>query len=508
MHARSKLLLQLGLILLIALSVLVGLNLILDRYLVAHEVKTKTRLIKQSTSQALEQGFYKPVSNSLNFIKEWGANGVLKLDTTQQTVHKIQPFFNQFAPFESFYFASNSNRLIVRIEDNISGEGQILQYDQDASDSVGDKYNLLDRVLSGANLTPDTSGYFIYADKDWKPGEPLKLLASVRWDEPNDTSVKYLAGFEIAFDEILNIISFNDIESQFIAFMFSVDPHSLNPIYSISSKPDSALPDSLNQLLINQSLGLFKQSASKNDEYVRLKYAQKKYYVSFVPARSHRSVIWFGIIHSEDSLTAGLKNYKLVKTVLNGLFALFILFMAFRLYRIYKRNYLQKQIDPEGHLMADVMEDIAKGEQEQIEFKSTMRMNLQTGKTGKEIELAWAKAVVAFLNTRGGKLLVGVADNGDILGLDADRFENEDRCRLHFKNILQQHIGLEFSQYVHLDLVAIDGKTIAYVSCQPSSTPVFLRDKSDEIFYIRSGPSSVKLSTREVLDYLENRKQE
>lgn len=38
------------------------------------------------------------------------------------------------------------------------------------------------------------------------------------------------------------------------------------------------------------------------------------------------------------------------------------------------------------------------------------------------IRIAWLKAVVAFMNTDGGTLLIGVSDDGAIKGLDADNF--------------------------------------------------------------------------------------
>ena len=86
-------------------------------------------------------------------------------------------------------------------------------------------------------------------------------------------------------------------------------------------------------------------------------------------------------------------------------------------------------------------EIIKNGESNTLEFKSTMRMNLNTNQPGKEIELAWLKAATAFMNSDGGILLLGVNDRGDIVGLEPDKFENEDKCLLHFKNLINQHIG-------------------------------------------------------------------
>ncbi|MGB5809934.1 MAG: ATP-binding protein, partial [Polyangiales bacterium] len=147
-----------------------------------------------------------------------------------------------------------------------------------------------------------------------------------------------------------------------------------------------------------------------------------------------------------------------------------------------------------------------KGEGATLEFKSTVRRNLKTGKNGKEIELAWLKAVVAFMNSDGGTVVIGVADDGSVCGTEADEFENDDRCRLHLKNLVNQHIGAEFSRLVRLQVQSVDGNRVVIVECERSPKPVFLRWHDKDAFYIRSGPSSVELSSRQVLEYVDQRR--
>ncbi len=134
-----------------------------------------------------------------------------------------------------------------------------------------------------------------------------------------------------------------------------------------------------------------------------------------------------------------------------------------------------------------------------------MRTNLKTGKTGKEIEIAWLKTVAAFMNSDGGILLIGVDDSGKILGIDADNFANEDKCRLHFKNLLNTHIGAEFTRFIHLKIVTIQGHTVLIVECERVRRPVFLTMRKQEDFFIRSGPSSMKLSMSQMVKYLSER---
>ena len=83
---------------------------------------------------------------------------------------------------------------------------------------------------------------------------------------------------------------------------------------------------------------------------------------------------------------------------------------------------------PSGRIRGKGTGLIRYGESPNLEFKSTLRTNLKTGKAGKEIELAWLKSVVGFLNTDGGVLLIGVNDGGEVVSIAADQFENDDKC--------------------------------------------------------------------------------
>ena len=149
---------------------------------------------------------------------------------------------------------------------------------------------------------------------------------------------------------------------------------------------------------------------------------------------------------------------------------------------------------------------ISSGESDRVEFKSTLRWNLKSDRAEKVIEKSWLKTVVAFLNTDGGVLLIGVADAGDILGTDADRFDSDDKYLLHVNNRIREHIGLEFVGFINFQLVPVEGHKVLLIQCQPSPSPVFLKIGKDEDFYVRVGPGNRRLSTSEVLNYVTNRK--
>jgi len=155
----------------------------------------------------------------------------------------------------------------------------------------------------------------------------------------------------------------------------------------------------------------------------------------------------------------------------------------------------------------DLFSLIKKGESSKLEFKSSMRWNFTANSIDERVEIEWLKTIIAFMNTEGGILLIGVRDNKTINGIEYDKFPNEDKCLLHFTDMIKKYIGLEFSKFIKNELIPISGKKVLYVECEESKEPAFLkRGKEGEEFYIRVGPSTRKLPMSKMLNYLKNKK--
>ena len=152
---------------------------------------------------------------------------------------------------------------------------------------------------------------------------------------------------------------------------------------------------------------------------------------------------------------------------------------------------------------ADYIRDlIKKGENEALEFKSTLRTNLHTKKIDKKMEHAVMKSITSFLNTDGGTLLVGVLDDGNVSGVEVDSFSDTDNFYRHFTNLVKDHIGPEYLPYIKSNVVPIEDKTILKVDCSSSDKEVFLKSDNLEEFYIRAGASSVRLEGSKLIDYV------
>ncbi len=148
---------------------------------------------------------------------------------------------------------------------------------------------------------------------------------------------------------------------------------------------------------------------------------------------------------------------------------------------------------------------IAHGENEQVEFKSTLRKNLKTGAKDPAMELAVLKTVAAFLNGRGGTLLIGVQDDGGISGIGPDEFAGPDKYLLHFSRLLDGRIGTHVNQYIHYDLVRIGEEYVLRVDCDPSAHPAFVKDGVLEYFFVRNGPSTINYTLSQAFAYIRER---
>ena len=148
---------------------------------------------------------------------------------------------------------------------------------------------------------------------------------------------------------------------------------------------------------------------------------------------------------------------------------------------------------------------IEQGESESVEFKSTLRISLHSGKKDKRVEMAVLKTLAAFLNTHGGRLFIGVSDDGTTVGIDADGFLNEDKMARHFVNIVNSRMGPQAMTSIHIHFEDRDEFRVLVARCERSSNPIFVKNDNDEEFYVRMGPSTQKLSQSEAHRFIKSR---
>lgn len=146
---------------------------------------------------------------------------------------------------------------------------------------------------------------------------------------------------------------------------------------------------------------------------------------------------------------------------------------------------------------------IREGESKTLEFKETLSKNIKTNQKDKEMERMVLKTITAFLNTAGGSLLIGVSDNGDVIGIKNDFFENNDNYLKHLHNLIRDQIGEQFFPLIDYQIINVNSIKILKVDCKKSKIPVYL-GKKDEEFYIRSNPATDKLTGKRLVEYIKN----
>lgn len=164
-----------------------------------------------------------------------------------------------------------------------------------------------------------------------------------------------------------------------------------------------------------------------------------------------------------------------------------------------------KQVEGAPDSRFSLSDIIANGESSEVEFKSTLRLNLHTGSRDPRIELAALKTIAGFLNSNGGILTIGVTDDGTPLGINTDGFENEDKMYLHLVNLIKNRIGPSIMQFVHGRFEDYDDCRVMVIECFKAKSPVFVKDENLERFYIRTGPSTTELSASQTQEYIKQK---
>ena len=118
---------------------------------------------------------------------------------------------------------------------------------------------------------------------------------------------------------------------------------------------------------------------------------------------------------------------------------------------------------------------------------------MKEGTLNKKLEEVILKTVAAFANSQGGTLLVGVADDGEVLGLEPDYNSlggvDRDKFELHLRNLMNQQFGTGFvTSKVVIKFHEVDEKDVYQIEVSPAKDPVIvtIKDKngqSAELFY-------------------------
>jgi len=231
---------------------------------------------------------------------------------------------------------------------------------------------------------------------------------------------------------------------------------------------DRLFPDAIEEDLVNDEHIQLQAGANNLDNF---KVGFDTTYLSAIASRLDRNEKVAAQLLDDDELRAAL--------------------VAEYLPRIYARARVARQRTcPIGDLVGADREDA------HLEYKSTLRWDIhgESAKTGIP-EKGVIKTIAGFLNSEhGGTLLIGVADDGSIYGLEADyatfskrgQRGDHDLFGQHLQNLLVGRLGDAAASLVGWEFHTIDGDDICRVSVEPADFPVYQGTGDDDrIFWWR-----------------------
>lgn len=102
------------------------------------------------------------------------------------------------------------------------------------------------------------------------------------------------------------------------------------------------------------------------------------------------------------------------------------------------------------------------------------------------------KEIVAFANSEGGTIYIGVSDDGKVVGV-----EDSDKCGLQVSSMVRDNIKPDLSMFVSYRTLNFDGKEVLSIDVERGTNrPYYLANKGlrPEGVYIRHGFSSIPAS--------------
>lgn len=106
-------------------------------------------------------------------------------------------------------------------------------------------------------------------------------------------------------------------------------------------------------------------------------------------------------------------------------------------------------------------------------------------------------------------MLIGVADDGSIVGREHDyktlRKKDRDGFELLLTQLVTNGLGGDVCTLLHAVFQEIDGRDVCRVLIERSERPVYVQHDTKSQYFVRTGNSTRELDTKEALDHIASR---
>jgi hypothetical protein len=153
---------------------------------------------------------------------------------------------------------------------------------------------------------------------------------------------------------------------------------------------------------------------------------------------------------------------------------------------------------------------LCKDEGQYLEFKSTLRYDLERKCVNAGLEFAVLKTICGFMNSEGGDLIIGVTDKRDVIGLENDyktlKMPNRDGFQNKLVTLISTCIGDVSIKFINISFPVINELEVCRVNVLPGNEPVFITEGGKEVFYVRTGNNSRPFSLSDALKYIREKR--
>ena len=151
---------------------------------------------------------------------------------------------------------------------------------------------------------------------------------------------------------------------------------------------------------------------------------------------------------------------------------------------------------------------IAQGEGELLEFKVSACWDRHQKTKNPSMMDNVLKAVAGFMNGKlGGMLLVGITDDGKVVGLVDDyrvankNKPNRDGYHLFLRDSINDNLGSNNISFYSIGFQEMNGVEICWISVKPATNPVYFRGA----MFVRNGNETRQFTTQEAVGYIKQR---
>jgi hypothetical protein len=354
------------LVLFIALPLLAALTVYSFATINARKNEAATKIISDQSGNANKRiaSFFDPISRDISYLQTLGNAG--KLDPSDPTgIQKTLTLFSKshLQQVRRIIFQGNETTLVYTISDGLFEKvGNLL---------TPDSIKFLEKVRSKAEENKI----------DWDEGAlESSILAATVFTSPSN-GLSYAIATEANAEEFFKGLS------KYITKHLFLLPDLPQRLPSQFQLDDAGRPDisETNDPLILSAYTQWKGNAEKGDEVFRMAFDGKVWWVSIRKLEIKGRELYSGFMLAEAQMLSKFFKGRRIFAFISAISFTVVLIATVFLWRRYQRDIELHALPPAMNKMTDneVLRTIAAGEDDRLEFKSTLRWNLRTDKPDK-----------------------------------------------------------------------------------------------------------------------------